>query len=149
MNIHASEFPYSYGEGGEAPSFKFTPKTELIRLLQFLWFRMYNEAVIKKQLTPSTLAAVLVDPTAQDGCLRWAPSVPSARVRRPLRNNWIDSSAPSLRTAEACNSINTLLLFVLFYLACIKKGMGILRDFSCCNVATTVESFCPVGVNLI
>jgi hypothetical protein len=106
-----------------------------------------NEAVIKKQLTPSTLAKVLVDPTAHDD--DWAPSVLSARVRRPLKNNWFDSSVSSLWTTEAWNSLNTLVFLILFHLACLKKCMIYLRVFSYCNVATTVESFCPVQVNLM
>jgi hypothetical protein len=48
---------------------------------------MYNEAVINKQLTPSTLETAetaSLDPAAHDDRV---PSVLSARVRRPLKNN--------------------------------------------------------------
>lgn len=41
------------------------------------------------------------------------PSVLSARVRRPLKNNWIDSSAPSSYTSGAWNFINTVILTVI------------------------------------
>ena len=51
---------------------------------QFLCVRMYNEAVINKQLTPSTLETASLDPAAHDDRV---PSVLSARVRRPLKNN--------------------------------------------------------------
>jgi hypothetical protein len=40
-------------------------------------------------------------------------------------------------------------VFVLFYLACIQKCMGILRAISYCNVAPNLESFCPEEFNLI
>lgn len=70
---------------------------------------MYNEAVINKQLTPSTLETASLDPAAHDGRV---PSVLSARVRRPLKNNWIDSNAPSY-TSGTWNSINTVILTVI------------------------------------
>ena len=71
---------------------------------------MYNEAVINKQLTPSTLETASLDPAAHDDRV---PSVLSARVRRPLKNNWNDSSAPSSYTSGAWNSINTVILTVI------------------------------------
>jgi hypothetical protein len=71
---------------------------------------MYSEAVINKQLTPSTLETASLDPAAHDDRV---PSVLSARVRRPLKNNWIDSSAPSSYTSVAWNSINTVILTVI------------------------------------
>lgn len=71
---------------------------------------MYNEAVINKQLTPSTLETASLDPAAHDDRV---PSVLSARVRRPLKNNWIDSSAPSSYTSGAWNSFNTVIVTVI------------------------------------
>jgi hypothetical protein len=71
---------------------------------------MYNEAVINKQLTPSTLETASLDPAAHDDRV---PSVLSARVRRPLKNNWIHSSAPSSYTSGAWNSINNVILTVI------------------------------------